>query len=159
MLLKQLTMKQFLLNSLIAIFSIFVGSQITEAVLLVPYWQSLSATEFFAYYSKYGASIGRFYTILTVISALIPVGLCFYCKSRNSKAFNFALISSFFAILFIAAFYIYFKSANNLFFQAELSETALKEELLLWNTWHWGRIILEIISLIFLMLSIGKIRR
>lgn len=32
---------------LIAVFSIFLGSQITEAVLLVPYWQSLSADEFY----------------------------------------------------------------------------------------------------------------
>ncbi|CAN0460053.1 unnamed protein product, partial [Ectocarpus fasciculatus] len=43
-------MKNQLDYYLIALFSIFLGSQITEAMLLVPYWQSLSSSEFYSYY-------------------------------------------------------------------------------------------------------------
>ncbi|MGB1242517.1 MAG: hypothetical protein ACPG49_08350 [Chitinophagales bacterium] len=151
-------MKQFLLYSSIVIFSIFIGSQITEGILLLPYWQSLSSTDFYSYYNKFGPSIGQFYTILTIIAASIPIVLSIYCKLINSNAFKFALISSFFAILFISSFYIYFKSANELFYQAAFSDMELKTKLVTWSYWHWGRIIIEFISLTFLIISLDKIQ-
>lgn len=149
-------MKQFLAYSAVAIFAIFIGSQITEGVLLVPYWKSLSTQEFYTYYNQFGPSIGRFYTILTITAALIPVSISIYCRRINSSALNLALISSFFAILFIACFYIYFKGTNELFYQAALSDLELKKELITWNYWHWGRIVLEFIALLFLMLTLMK---
>jgi len=151
-------MKQFLLYSSIAIFSIFIGSQITEAVLLVPYWKSLSTNDFYAYYKQFGPSIGQFYTILTIVAALIPASMAIYCKRINSNALKLALSSTFFAILFIACFYVYFKGTNELFYQAALSDVELKRELIIWNYWHWGRIVLELISLIFLILTSIKLQ-
>jgi len=151
-------MKQFLLYFSIAVFSIFIGSQITEGVLLVPYWQSLSSTDFYAYYNEFGLSIGQFYTVLTIVAALIPILLSIYCKLINSNALRCALISSFFAILFVSSFYIYFKDANELFYQASLSDIELKNELIIWSYWHWGRIIIEFVSLVFLILSLIKIQ-
>lgn len=150
-------MRPFLLYLSIAIFSIFIGSQITEGVLLVPYWKSLSTNDFYAYYQQSGPSIGQFYTILTVVAALIPISISIYCKQINSKALKFALISSFCAILFIACFYVYFKGTNELFYQASLSDLELKKELITWNYWHWGRIVVELISLFFLILTLVKI--
>ncbi|WP_370086427.1 hypothetical protein [Ekhidna sp.] len=151
-------MKRFVSYTSVAIFSIFIGSQITEGVLLVPYWKSLPASDFYSYYKHFGPSIGRFYTILTIIAALIPISISIYCKQVDSNALKLALSSSFFAILFIACFYIYFKDANELFYQASLSEIALKKELVTWSYWHWGRILLECASLIFLILSLIKIQ-
>ena len=151
-------MKQFLLFSSVAIFSIFIGSQITEGVLLVPYWKSLSSNDFYSYYARFGPSIGQFYTILTIVAALIPISISIYCKRINSKALNLAIISSFFAILFITCFYVYFKDTNELFYQASLSDVELKKELVTWSYWHWGRIVLEFISLIFLIFTLIKIQ-
>ncbi len=151
-------MKQFLHYSLVSVFSIFIGGQLTEAVLLVPYWQSLSATDFYSYYNEFGPSIGQFYTVLTIVAALIPISLAIYCKKINPVAFKLALSSSFFAILFVSSFYLYFKEANELFYEAALSDIELKNELVTWSYWHWGRIIIEFISLIFLILSLRKIQ-
>jgi len=151
-------MKQFLLYFSIVIFSIFIGSQITEGVLLVPYWQSLSSTDFYAYYNEFGPAIGQFYTVLTIVAALIPIFLSIYFRLKNPKAFKLALISSFFAILFVSSFYIYFKDANELFYQATLSDIELKNELVTWSYWHWGRIVIEFVSLVFLILSLCKIQ-
>ena len=151
-------MKQFLLFFSVTIFSIFIGSQITEGVLLVPYWQSLSSINFYSYYSEFGPLIGQFYTVLTIIAALIPIVLSIYCKSINSNALKFALISSFFAILFVSSFYVYFKDTNELFYQAALNDVELKNELVIWSYWHWGRIIIECLSLVFLILTLIKIQ-
>ena len=149
-------LKQFLLTLLIAVFAIFIGSQITEGVLLVPYWQSLSASDFYAYYSKFGPSIGSFYTFLTIIAALIPIVFSFYLKIIKSIAFKYSLISSVFAILFVSSFYVYFKETNELFYMASFNNVELKKELIVWSYWHWSRVFLEIISLIFLIISLIK---
>ena len=151
-------MKQFLLFFSVTIFSIFIGSQITEGVLLVPYWQSLSSINFYSYYSEFGPLIGQFYTVLTIIAALIPIVVSIYCKSINSNALKFALISSFFAILFVSSFYVYFKDTNELFYQAALNDVELKNELVIWSYWHWGGIIIECLSLVFLILTLIKIQ-
>ena len=151
-------MKPFLLYFSLSLFSIFVGSQITEGMLLVPYWQSLPAADFYVYYNDFGPLIGRFYTVLTVIAALIPISIAIYCKLRNSAGLKYALISSFFAILFVSSFYIYFKDTNALFYQAALSDTDLKSELITWSYWHWSRIVIEFVALVFLILSLIKIQ-
>lgn len=151
-------MKHYLLFFSVAIFSIFIGSQITEGVLLVPYWQSLSSIKFYSYYNEFGPFIGQFYTVLTIIAALIPIFISIYCKSINSNAFKFALISSFFAMLFVSSFYIYFRDTNELFYQAALTDIELKNELAIWSYWHWGRIFIECLSLVFLILALIKIQ-
>ena len=147
-------MKQFLLIFSIVIFSVFIGSQITEGVLLVPYWQSLSSTEFYAYYTEFGPIIGKYFTILTIVAAVIPIVLSVYCKFVKSKAFKFALTSSFFALLFVSSFYMYFKETNALFYQSAFNLVDLKQELIIWSYWHWSRIFIECISLLFLILAI-----
>jgi len=151
-------MKEFSLYFSIVFFAIFIGSQITEGVLLVPYWQYLSSTDFYAYYNKFGPSIIKFYTILTVIAVLIPISLSVYCKLINSNALKYSLISSFFTILFISSVYIYFNEANESFYQAAFSDIELKNELIIWSYWHWGRIIIEFLSLFFLIISVNKLQ-
>lgn len=151
-------MNQFIHYVLITIFSIFIGCQITEGVLLVPFWQSLPPADFYSYYNEFGPSIGLFYSVLTIIAAIIPIFLAVYCWLTNSKAFRFALLSSFFAILFVSSFYMYFKDANELFYQSALSDIELKTELVTWSYWHWGRILVEFVSLGFLILSLIKIQ-
>jgi len=149
-------MKNYLLFFSVAIFSIFLGSQITEGVILVPYWQSLSSDDFYSYYSKFGPSIGRFYTVLTIVAVLIPISVSIYCKSINSKGLKYALISSFFAVLFLSSFYFYFKGTNELFYQAAFNDVELKKELVVWSYWHWGRVFIECVSLTFLVIALVK---
>lgn len=142
--------------SLIAIFSIFIGSQITEGFILIPYWQSFSASEFYSYYQKFGPSIGRFYTVLTIIAALIPIGLTIYFKQVLRTNTIYSSISSLFAILFISCFYIYFKETNELFYQSAFAENDLRSELITYSLWHWGRVFLECLSLVFLILALSQ---
>ena len=141
---------------LIVIFSVFLGSQITEGFLLIPYWQSLSAPDFYSYYNDFGPSIGRFYTILTIVAAIIPIAFSIYYLRSKSSKFTFSLLSSLFAILFVACFYVYFKGTNELFYQSAFDEISLKNELITWSIWHWSRVILECLSLLFLILAFTK---
>lgn len=140
----------------IAMFAIFLGAQITEGILLVPYWQSLSAEEFYVYYAAFGPLIGRFYTILTIAAAIIPVivAVRYFMKKRDGAIY--AVLSAIFAVLIILSFYVYFKGANEQFYARAFNEMDLGKELVTWSYWHWGRIGLEISSLIFLMMAFDK---
>lgn len=148
-------MNRILAFLLITILAIFLGSQITEGCLLVPYWKSLSTLKFYEYYSKFGKTIGSFYTILTVISALIPISISIYCLRKKSLALKYSLFSSFLILVCIAFFYIYFKDTNQQFYNAVLNPSQLKSELEIWEYWHWSRVVLELLSLIFLVLAIN----
>ncbi|WP_456461586.1 hypothetical protein [Reichenbachiella sp.] len=149
-------MKNQLNYNLIAVFSIFAGSQITEGVLLVPYWQSMSSSEFYSYYQEFGPAINRFYTVLTIVALLIPIALAIYYYSIRSAGFKYALISCALAILFVSCFYIYFNGTNQAFYQSAFNEVDLKNELVTWASWHWGRVVLECLSLYFLILAVSK---
>lgn len=141
----------------IAFFSIFVGSQITEGFLLVPHWKSLSIVEFYDYYSTFGPTIGRFYTVLTIIATLIPVCYSIYCFRMQAAAFNYSLISTFFSLLVITVFYLYFKGTNQQFYESTLSASQLKSVLSSWQMWHWIRVVFELVALTFLILTIHSL--
>lgn len=151
-------MNQFLSFFLIVLYSIFIGSQITEAILFVPYWQSMQPNEFHAFYNEFGPFIGKFYSILTIIAVAIPIFLSIYCMLIRSRALVYALASSLFSILVVFCFLIYFKGANQEFIQIVLTEVELANKLMIWRNWHWGRIIIEFFALIFLILALINIQ-
>jgi len=138
----------------IIIFSIFLGSQITEGFLLVPYWQSLSKTEFYEYYHKFGPLISAFYTTLTIVAVLIPIRISIYCYTNKLPSLKYAATSSFFALLVIALFYLYFKGTNEQFYGATFDANQLKSTLKSWEFMHWLRVLMEVISLVFLIITL-----
>lgn len=148
-------MNRVLAFLLIAVFATFLGSQITEGALLLPYWKTLPANEFFGYYSEFGPAIGQFYTILTIIAAVIPVFLGIYCFVKKSPALKYSLVSILFSVTFVAFFYIYFKDANQQFLDAALNPDQLKAELRIWGNWHWVRVFVEFLALVFLILTLN----
>ncbi|MEO9890902.1 hypothetical protein [Aurantibacter sp.] len=150
-------MNRILFFLAIIIFSIFLGSQITEGFLLVPYWQSLSTQEFYKYYSKFGPLIGKFYTILTIIAVLIPISISVFCFLNKRTALKYSIVSSFFALLIIAIFYTYFKGTNQQFYEASFDAYQLKSTLKNWNFMHWLRVLFETISLVFLIITMKVI--
>ncbi|TCI84711.1 DUF1772 domain-containing protein [Tenacibaculum sp. M341] len=152
-------MNRILYFTLIAVFSIFLGSQITEGFLLVPYWQTLSNTEFHEYYTKFGPTIGKFYTVLTIIAVIVPITVTIYCFYKKSKALKYATASTLFAILIIVMFYGYFKNINHQFYNTILETPQLTSELKKWAFWHCLRVFFEVISLFFLMLTFNRLQK
>ena len=139
--------------ALIAVFSIFLGSQLTEGYLLVPYWKSLPAAQFYQYYAEFGPVIGRFYTVLTLLAALVPLGLSLYCYMTKAAGLRPALVATGLALLVIGSFYAYFKGANQQFYDMVYSPDQLKVALETWAYWHWARVLLEVLSLASLIMA------
>lgn len=150
-------MKRILFFASVAVFSIFLGSQITEAVLLVPYWKTLPLTDFYAYHDEFGPIVGRFYTVLTIIASLIAIGVCIYSYRNKSQGLKYAITSLFLMLLVIGSFYVYFKGANQSFYDAQHTAQELAQALNIWGIVHCSRVFVEILVLIFLIPALNML--
>jgi hypothetical protein len=140
---------KILLTLSTGVLGIFFGTQLTEAVLIVPYWQDMSADEFFVLYKTYGKQIQQFYTPLTIVATILPIVTLIFSIIRNLRISIEMWMMSIFTILFFSTFFIYFKEANNSFMERTISNEALPKELLTWSYWHWGRVVCESFAFIF----------
>ena len=52
---------------------LFVGALLAEGALLVPYWRTLPAAEFFALYKEYKPRLYRFFEPLTIAATSLAV--------------------------------------------------------------------------------------
>jgi len=147
--------KRFTRNLFIVVFAIFVGAQIKEGCLMVPHWKSMEAQDFYAYYNSFGPSIGKFFTILTVVAALIAIGLAAYQLLQKSRQRYWSMGAALCMIICLAMFYLYFKGANELFYAGALDANGLQLELERWHLWHNIRVLIEIIALILLCLGLS----
>jgi len=71
---------EILLISSSSILGVFLGAQIAEAYLLVPYWKALPADEFFELHKVYGSKIHQFFAPLAFFSTYF----LYFEKANNS---------------------------------------------------------------------------
>jgi hypothetical protein len=126
-----------------ATLGVFLGTQLAEAVLIVPYWKNLSANDFFEFYRVYGQKLHQFYAPLTIASTILPITTFVFSFFGKSKTDWYLWLMTIFSILFFASFFVYFKEANLSFAERTISNEALPQELIKWGRWHWGRIVCE----------------
>ncbi len=136
------------------ILGVFLGAQIAEAILFIPYWKSLKPKEFFQLHKTYGPKIYQFFAPLTIAATLIPIGTAIYSLTIKSQQILFPILMAVFTLLFFLTFYLYFKKANKSFEEATLTDEELPIELNKWEKWHWGRIYLEIGALICALIAL-----
>ncbi len=137
------------------ILGLFLGAQITEAVLFVPYWKALKADDFFELHQTYGKKIYQFFAPLTIAATLTPllaVGYNIIYQTENQFLLSLMGLAT---LAFFSTYFLYFKKANQSFAERSLSNKELPQELVRWGNWHWGRICFEFmafgISILLLM--------
>ncbi|MDW3646397.1 MAG: hypothetical protein R8P61_05030 [Bacteroidia bacterium] len=130
------------------ILGIFLGAQITEAVLFVPYWKSLDPDDFFELHKTYGKKIHQFFAPLTIAATLIPLATVGYQMIKQDDHLLLWGVMGLATVAFFSTYFLYFKKANQSFADRSLSNEALPRELNKWGNWHWGRIFFEILALL-----------
>ncbi|MEM7548036.1 MAG: hypothetical protein AAF363_00065 [Bacteroidota bacterium] len=134
---------------------IFLGAQIAEAMLLVPYWKALSPEHFFELHRTYGKKIHQFFAPITIAATILPLITVANSLISDAKDQLLLVTMGVSTLLFFSSYFLYFKKANRSFFNRSISDEALPSALKKWGVWHWGRIVFEFIafscSLILLM--------
>lgn len=141
---KMVTEILLLLSS--GVLGVFLGAQIAEAVLVVPYWKALSADDFFKLHKNFGKKIYQFFAPLTILATVLPLVTVAYNLVYQSKEQVFFVLMGIATLLFFSTYFLYFKKANLSFTERSLSNKELPAELVKWGNWHWGRILFEFIA-------------
>lgn len=152
---KQVIMFLFiLLISSVVILSFFVGTQITEAILFVPYWKKMQPQKFFELHKVYGQKIYSFYAPITILATLIPLTTAIYSWIEPNSIRVYTSLMGVFTLIFFMTYSLYFKKANQSFAEASLTEAELPAELERWDKWHWSRVVLEFLALGFAVFAL-----
>ena len=137
---------EILITLSVGALGIFLGAQITEGVLFVPYWKDLPPKDFFEFYKRYGKKIHQFFAPLTILATFLPLLSLVYGFFMNIPDKISLVITVVFAVLFFSTYYLYFKHTNKKFAEASIPDNELAAELTRWGNWHWGRTACELIA-------------
>jgi hypothetical protein len=137
------------LLSLLALASlgIFFGAMLTEGLVLVPYWRSLPAEDFYAWYGANDARLLGFFgplTWLAALSALAAAGISWWTVGPDRW---YAAAAAVCVLVVVSMFFAYFARANASFSLARMPEKELRAELDRWAAWHRLRSALSLAAL------------
>ncbi|RBW63174.1 hypothetical protein DS884_00435 [Tenacibaculum sp. E3R01] len=139
------------------ILGIFLGAQIAEAFLLVPYWKNLKENDFFELHKVYGKKIHHFFAPLTIAAVFVPlitIIVHIFCQTNKN---NLLLgVMGFSTIAFFLTYFLYFRKTNKSFSERSIDNKKLQKELIKWGNWHWSRIFFEFIAFICSLLLLMK---
>ena len=137
---------------------IFLGTQLAEAALLVPYWKSISPDEFFAFYKAYGNKLHQFYSPLTIAATLLSVSTLVWCLLTKQKIDSLMWAMVVFTLLFFSSYFVYFKEANLSFTERTITNELLPYKLTEWANWHWGRVSCETVAFVCGLILLTKLK-
>jgi len=122
-----------------AALGLFVGAMLTEGGVLVPYWQSLAAAEFLAWYKANDARLLAFFAPLTTIVALLVWATAIVSVWEGHAARWLAVVAALLMFAVVSMFFVYFEQANASFAAPTIRVDDVATELARWATWHWVR--------------------
>lgn len=130
------------------------GANLTESVVLVSYWQSLSSEEFLKWFASNEPLLVQFFgtlqtsaTVLTIVATIL-----FWVKGIRGK--YFLSLSTLFILAVLATFFLYFRETNTSFVNATIPINKVESELSNWANWQWVRTLLGTGAFIFSLLAL-----
>ena len=135
---------------------VFVGSMLTEGFVLVPYWRSLPASDFFTWYAANDSRLLGFFGPITAMAALVTVAAAGLSLWARDSGRWFALVAAVLVVAVVLMFSLYFHQANASFAAATIGAQDLPAELDRWARWHWARTALSLGALAAALLSLRR---
>lgn len=133
---------------------LLAGALLAEGALLVPYWRTLSAEQFYALHPTYGPRLYRFYAPLTIaapLAALLSAGLALAVSGGHATA---AVAAALLALALVACYGLYFRRANEAFARRAVAPVDLPAALARWAAWHHARVVIAILAFVCSLLAL-----
>ncbi|TGL24456.1 DUF1772 domain-containing protein [Leptospira yanagawae] len=127
----------------VILLGISAGASLAEEVLLVPFWESMSPTDFYKWYEEHESKLVAFYSPLQIWSAVIVLmGFVLLIVRRESNSWMM-LVATICSLAVLGTFFIYFKNANTAFLAGVMDAEQFKTAMKTWSHWQWIRIALQ----------------
>jgi len=134
---------------------LLVGSLLTEAMILVPYWRTMEPSEFLSLHGKFGPRLYIYFAPLTIMATVFPVLAAVMPVILGTTLHWLSVIPATITLVMLAIYFAYFKGANESFASGSVGVEGLSEELENWAKWHWVRVMLGIVAFIASLLVIS----
>jgi Domain of unknown function (DUF1772) len=123
---------------------LFAGSLLTEAVVLVPHWRSLSPQEFFRLHAGFGYRLFHYFAPLTVATLVLAVlnSLQGFFDPQGHQWQRW--LATLLCLLACSTYPLFFKSMNAAFATGRISHERLPLALAQWASVHYIRTLLVI---------------
>jgi hypothetical protein len=130
----------FLVFVTVLVLGVSAGAMLGEQQTLVPFWQELSSSEFYAWYETNAARLKGFFAPLQIAGAVLAVMVVVLCKVQKLPGTVWMAVSLFFAFAVFSTFFLFFKGVNASFVAQDVSPEQLSDVLMQWSNWQWARI-------------------
>jgi hypothetical protein len=132
----------------LATLGVFAGANLAEGALLVPYWRSLPAPAFFAWYHANDRRLLAFFAPLTAVTVLCAAAAAAAAFAAGHPGRWLAALGVALVATAAAMFPLYFQGVNARFSAAAIAADDLPAALASWATWHRVREVALIVALI-----------
>jgi len=129
----------------LAMLALFTGGCVTILFIVVPFWYTLSPTEFMDWFTAFGPRIGITMLPMEVIPLVLSM-ICFFHAQKNGFPTKGWIVVCAANILMMLSFFIYFLPVNLSFLNHTINVNEVGEELARWEAIHTGRTILAVVS-------------
>jgi len=137
------------------ILGLLVGSLLTEAIILVPYWRTMDANEFLRLHSTLGPKLYLYFAPLTIAATVLPVLAAFASVLFGTPTQWLTFVPAALVLAMLAIYFSYFKAANESFKTGSVGADGLAAELERWANWHWLRVALGLAAFFTSLLVIS----
>lgn len=138
----------------VMVLGLTAGAMLTEAVIIVPFWLSLSPKDFFDWYAKNQAALVNYYSPLEIWSTILSLVTSILLITTKQKGKWSMVIATVLSILVIATFFIFFKEANSAFNARSIEDAKFILAVTTWGNWQWLRVGLGVGAFFFALVSI-----
>lgn len=129
------------------LFGLLAGGMVLIATGLVPYWRSLTPTEFTEVFATSLPTVGGTMIALTILgtgSMVLAAGLALWKKLPNRLWLSAGAAAT---LIMLVCVPIYFGAANALLAGGTLTPDTITAELTTWQQVHWFRTVVGILGL------------
>lgn len=149
---------QFLCDALqlltVALLGLLAGALWAEGGLLVPYWKTLKATEFYRLHPEYAPRLFRFFAPITAIAPAVALAAACLAWYMQAEARWLSSLTALLANTLVVIYFVYFKHTNSAFSRAAIAAENLPAELNRWQNWHRLRVVVCLMAFLLSILSL-----
>lgn len=123
----------------VLVLGLSAGAMLAEAAILVPYWQTLSADQFFDWYTSNAELLVGFYSPLQIASAVLAL-VATILSAIGRRPTRLWALATVLSLVVLGLFFVYFKGANADFADRSVARQDLPAVLQTWGAWQWARV-------------------
>jgi len=131
----------------LAALGVYAGAMLTEAMILVPFWQSVPAGEFFAWYGANDKRLLDYFGAVTSIMAVLALAASGASLWEGHPGRWYTVFTAAVAVGLVLLFPFYFAEVNAAFAASAIPAAELPAALSSWALVHWIRTIFSFIAL------------